>query len=253
MAERHTTALTARKRQRGVIAQVGDLQVVEQAVEAALRTIAFRPKAGLTEQVAALRRPGSKVVVVAHSMGALIALGAAAHREALPDRFVLSAPALDAAVAGWKRALAPFLSSIAPMLRIPTGIGPDLDPGDSMPSEELAPPPWVLAVTETGKDGLNTTIPKKGTSVPPAFLSVLSATVPATPARIELPADGRTTGRRSALARWLTDPANPFTARSAALTDAESRNVCATSGASTTMLLPAYRAAYLPRTPLLKS
>ena len=53
----------------------------------------------------------------------------------------------------------------------------------------------------------------KGTGVPPAFLSVLSATVPATPARIEVPADGRTTGRRSALARWLTDPANPFTAR----------------------------------------
>ncbi|MGI9095770.1 MAG: alpha/beta fold hydrolase [Candidatus Limnocylindrus sp.] len=101
----------------------------------------------LAEQLAALRRPGRKLVVVAHSMGALIALGAAAHREALPDRFVLSAPALDAAVAGWKRALAPYLSRIVPMLRIPTGIGSDLDPGDSMPSEEPAPPPWVLAVT----------------------------------------------------------------------------------------------------------
>ena len=67
--------------------------------------------------------------------------------EALPDRFVLSAPALDAAVAGWKRALAPYLSRIVPMLRIPTGIGSDLDPGDSMPSEEPAPPPWVLSVT----------------------------------------------------------------------------------------------------------
>jgi hypothetical protein len=75
------------------------------------------------------------------------------------------------------------------------------------------PPPMVLAVTETGPVGLDATIPKKGTVVPPAFLSVLSATVPAPPARIAPPADGRTTGRRSALARWLTDPANPFTAR----------------------------------------
>ena len=60
---------------------------------------------------------------------------------------VLSAPALDAAVACWKRALAPNLSRIVPMLRIPTGIGSDLDPGDSLPSEEPSPPPWVLAVT----------------------------------------------------------------------------------------------------------
>jgi cytochrome c553 len=75
------------------------------------------------------------------------------------------------------------------------------------------PPPWVLAVTETGPVGLDVAIPKKGTVVPPAFLSVLSATVPAPPARITPPADGRTTGRRSALARWLTEPSNPFTAR----------------------------------------
>ena len=101
----------------------------------------------LAEQLAQLRRPRRKLVVVAHSMGALIALGAVAHREALPDRMVLSAPALDAAVAGWKRALAPYLSRIVPMLRIPTGIGSDLDPGDSLPSEEPSPPPWVLAVT----------------------------------------------------------------------------------------------------------
>ena len=76
-----------------------------------------------------------------------------------------------------------------------------------------APAPLVLAVTETGPVGQDTVIPKKGTVVPPAFLSVLSATVPAAPARIVPPAEGRTTGRRSALARWLTDPANPFTAR----------------------------------------
>lgn len=101
----------------------------------------------LGEQLAALRRPGRRLVVVAHSMGALIALGAAAHREALPDRFVLSAPALDAAIAPWKRAAAPLLARFVPMLRIPTGIGPDLDPGDQMPIEDPVPPPWVRAAT----------------------------------------------------------------------------------------------------------
>ena len=80
-------------------------------------------------------------------------------------------------------------------------------------AQKPSPRPTVLAVTETGAIGQDPTIPKKGTVVPPAFLSVLSATVPAPPAQITPPADGRTTGRRSALARWLTEPANPFTAR----------------------------------------
>lgn len=101
----------------------------------------------LGEQLAALRQPGRRLVVVAHSMGALISIGAAAHREAIPDRFVLSAPAIDAAIAWWKRAAAPLLARLVPTLRIPTGIGPDLDPGDQMPIEEPTPPSWVRAAT----------------------------------------------------------------------------------------------------------
>jgi hypothetical protein len=45
--------------------------------------------------------------------------------------------------------------------------------------------------------------------VPPGVLTILD---PA-PARIVPPPDGRSTGRRTALARWLTDPANPLVAR----------------------------------------
>ena len=45
--------------------------------------------------------------------------------------------------------------------------------------------------------------------VQPGFLSILD---PA-PATVVPPPDGRSTGRRSALAKWLTDPANPLVAR----------------------------------------
>ena len=76
-----------------------------------------------------------------------------------------------------------------------------------------AEPPLVLAVRETGAQGLDAVIPKKNTVVPPAFLTVLSGQYPAEPAKITPPADGTSTGRRSALARWLTDKSNPFTAR----------------------------------------
>lgn len=74
-------------------------------------------------------------------------------------------------------------------------------------------PPYVLAVRETGAQGLDATVPKKNTVVPPAFLTVLSANYPAEPAKIAPPASGESTGRRAALARWLTEPSNPFTAR----------------------------------------
>ena len=76
-----------------------------------------------------------------------------------------------------------------------------------------ADPPFVLSVRETGAQGLDAIIPKKNTVVPPAFLTVLSRQSPAEPAQITPPADGASTGRRSALARWLTDKSNPFTAR----------------------------------------
>ena len=76
-----------------------------------------------------------------------------------------------------------------------------------------AEPPFVLTVRETGAQGLDAVIPKKNTVVPPAFLTVLSASYPAEPAAIKPNADGTTTGRRTVLARWLTEKSNPFTAR----------------------------------------
>ena len=48
-----------------------------------------------------------------------------------------------------------------------------------------------------------------GQEVQPGFLSILQPG----PASIRPPPDGRSTGRRTALAKWLTDPANPLVAR----------------------------------------
>ncbi len=80
-------------------------------------------------------------------------------------------------------------------------------------SDALKPPPLPVtsAVTEVGPVAPPTTVPKKGpTAVEPGFLSVLEES----PAAIT-PVSGvpDSTGRRSALARWLTRPDNPLTAR----------------------------------------
>ena len=83
----------------------------------------------LEDRLAATRSSagGLPVVLYGHSMGGLIALGyvLADPRRAAPDLLVLSAPAIAAVVARWKRALADVLGRIAPRMEIPN----DLPPG----------------------------------------------------------------------------------------------------------------------------
>ena len=81
-------------------------------------------------------------------------------------------------------------------------------------AEKPADPPYVLAVREPARTASPVLLPKKETPVEPAFLSVLSPTVPAAPAVIPPAPEGvESSGRRAAFARWLTQPENPFTAR----------------------------------------
>jgi alpha-beta hydrolase superfamily lysophospholipase len=63
---------------------------------------------------------GLPVVLYGHSMGGLIALGYTLAHPArpLPDLLVLSAPAIDADVPAWKRALAKILARVAPRFAI---------------------------------------------------------------------------------------------------------------------------------------
>lgn len=76
----------------------------------------------LEDQLAEIRSAagGAPVALYGHSMGGLIALGyvLADPPRPLPDLLVLSAPAVDAAVPGWKRRLAPILARVAPRLAI---------------------------------------------------------------------------------------------------------------------------------------
>lgn len=64
------------------------------------------------------------VILYGHSMGGLIALGyvLADGPRLQPDRLVLSAPAIDSPVAGWKRFLASVLGRALPRLRIANGL-----------------------------------------------------------------------------------------------------------------------------------
>ena len=63
---------------------------------------------------------GLPVVLYGHSMGGLIALGytLADPPRPLPDLLVLSAPAIDSAVPGWKRRLADILGNTVPRFAI---------------------------------------------------------------------------------------------------------------------------------------
>ncbi|MGI9518403.1 MAG: DUF1553 domain-containing protein [Pirellulaceae bacterium] len=73
----------------------------------------------------------------------------------------------------------------------------------------------ALCVKETGADPKVTHVLIRGNAhvpgdeVQPGFPSVLSPPEP----EIEMPAEGNSTGRRMALARWIASPDNPLTAR----------------------------------------
>jgi hypothetical protein len=70
--------------------------------------------------------------------------------------------------------------------------------------------PRVLAVKDVGSQAPAVTIPKKGdAAIEPGFLTLLEER----PAEIAAPVTPNSTGRRSTLARWLTRPENPLTAR----------------------------------------
>jgi alpha-beta hydrolase superfamily lysophospholipase len=79
----------------------------------------------VASRLAAVREPGRPLVLLGHSMGALIALTYACSDRLAPDLLVLSAPPLDARVPGWQRALAPVLSRLAPIMILANPIAGD--------------------------------------------------------------------------------------------------------------------------------
>src|SRR5207249_1093330 len=77
--------------------------------------------------------------------------------------------------------------------------------------DRLRPPPLPVApaAVDVGRVAPLVTIPKKGSGpIEPGFLTILDDKS----AQIVAPPGGRSSGRRSALARWLTAQDNPLTA-----------------------------------------
>jgi alpha-beta hydrolase superfamily lysophospholipase len=97
---------------------------------------------------------GRPVVLWGHSLGGLIALGycVADASRPLPDALVLSAPAIDANVAAWKRIVAPVLSAVVPTLEIPNGFAPGLLSRDPAVDEAYLADPlnWHRTTTRFG-------------------------------------------------------------------------------------------------------
>ena len=97
----------------------------------------------LEARVEAVRatRPGLPLVLWGHSLGGLIATGyvLSGLDRPLPDVLVLSSPALDDDLAGWKRAIAPGVARVLPRMRIPHGL----------PKDSLSHDPSVEARTAT--------------------------------------------------------------------------------------------------------
>jgi alpha-beta hydrolase superfamily lysophospholipase len=81
--------------------------------------------------------PGRPLVVYAHSLGGLIAAGYLLGDRPKPDLAVLSSPALDSALPGWKKRLAAGIARVAPTFEIANGI----------PGETLSRDPSVAAKT----------------------------------------------------------------------------------------------------------
>jgi acylglycerol lipase len=84
----------------------------------------------LEDRLAVLRvmAKGRPVVVYGHSLGGLLTLGYAVADppRPLPDALVLSAPAIESTIPGWKRAVARVLGVVAPTMTIPNDFDGEL-------------------------------------------------------------------------------------------------------------------------------
>ncbi len=103
----------------------------------------------LGERLAAARlavgdRP---VVAYGHSLGGLIVAGYCLSDRPKPDLAVLSAPALDSTLPGWKKLVAPILGSIVPTLSIPNGIDGSTLSRDPSVAARMADDPRCVKVS----------------------------------------------------------------------------------------------------------
>lgn len=89
------------------------------------------------------------VVLLGHSLGGLITFDYATSGRPSPDLLVLSSPALDSTIPGWKRTLARALSGIAPTMRIKNELAGDQLSADPTVGERYFADPLVERTTTT--------------------------------------------------------------------------------------------------------
>lgn len=90
---------------------------------------------------------GRPVVLLGHSLGGLIAFDYATSDRPAPDLLVLSAPALDSTIPGWKKAVARGLSGVAPTMRIKNALTGDQLATDPTVGERYFADPLVERTT----------------------------------------------------------------------------------------------------------
>ena len=91
---------------------------------------------------------GGPVVLYAHSLGGLITAGYLLDERPKPDLAVLSSPALDSALPGWKKRLAPVLARVGPTVAIANGIdGQTLSRDPSVAARTVDDPSCVKVST----------------------------------------------------------------------------------------------------------
>jgi acylglycerol lipase len=105
----------------------------------------------LAERLAVVRAgsAGRPVVLYGHSLGGLVVAGYLLTDRPAPDIAVLTSPALDSELAGWKKALAPILAKVAPTLAIPTGIDGETLSRDPSVAAKTVDDPFCVKVTTT--------------------------------------------------------------------------------------------------------
>ena len=103
----------------------------------------------LGERLAAVRAGagGRPVVVYGHSLGGLISAGYLLGDRPRPDVAVLSSPALDSALPGWKKRLAVVMARFAPTLAIPNGIDGETLSRDPSVAAKTVDDPFCVKVS----------------------------------------------------------------------------------------------------------
>lgn len=105
----------------------------------------------LAERLEAVRAAAGPrpLVLYGHSMGGLIVLGYLLDDRPRPDVVVVTSPALESTLAGWRKALARLLARLLPTLPIPNGIDGSMLSRDPGVAARVAADPAVTRTSTT--------------------------------------------------------------------------------------------------------